>query len=110
MKNFIVNQGEGNFVQMLDGVQRRNLVVGQQTMLCEFHLQQDKVLPLHQHPQEQTGYLLSGRLLFEIDGEEITMKPGDSWSINGNVSHKVTVLETAVVIESFTPVRDDFLE
>jgi len=109
MKSFIVNQGEGSFVQMLDGVQRRNLVVGRETMLCEFHLQQGKVLPLHHHPQEQTGYLVSGRLLFEIDGEEIEMKVGDSWSIGGDVVHKVTVLETAVVIESFTPVREDFL-
>ena len=109
MKSFFVNQGEGSYVQMLEGVQRRNLVVGKETMLCEFHLQQGKVLPLHQHPHEQTGYLLSGRLLFEIDGQEVEMKPGDSWSIGGNVSHMVTVLETAVVIETFTPVREDFL-
>lgn len=109
MKSFSVNQGEGAFVQMLDGVQRRNLVVGKETMLCEFHLQQGKVLPLHHHPQEQTGYLVSGRLLFEIDGEEIEMKVGDSWSIGCDVVHKVTVLETAVVIEAFTPVREDFL-
>ena len=109
MKPFSVNQGEGSFVQMMEGVQRRNLVVGKETMLCEFHLQQGKVLPLHQHPAEQTGYLVSGRLLFEIDGEEVEMKVGDSWTIGGDVPHKVTVLETALVIETFTPVREDFL-
>lgn len=109
MKPFSVNQGEGSFVQMLDGVQRRNLVVGKETMMCEFHLQLGKVLPLHHHPHEQTGYLVSGRLLFEIDGKEIEMKVGDSWTIGGDVPHKVTVLQTAVVIETFTPVRDDFL-
>ncbi|MEN1760889.1 cupin domain-containing protein [Anoxynatronum sibiricum] len=109
MNSFSVNQGEGHFVDMIPGVKRRNLVVGKTTMLCEFHLKEGVVLPLHQHPHEQTGYLISGRALFEIDGKEIEMKPGDSWSIGGDVPHQVTVLETAQVIETFTPVREDFL-
>lgn len=109
MKNFTINQGEGTHIPMIEGVERRNLVTGNKTMLCEFTLQKGAVLPLHQHPNEQTGYLLSGRLLFQIDGEDIEMKPGDSWSIHGSVDHMVTVIETSVVIETFTPVREDFI-
>ena len=109
LKKFTINQGEGIRIPMLEGVERRNLVTGKETMLCEFTLQKGSVLPLHQHPHEQTGYLLSGRLLFQIDGEDIEMKPGDSWSIHGSVDHMVTVIETSVVIETFTPVREDFL-
>ena len=109
MKKFTINQGEGARITMLEGVERRNLVTGNETMLCEFTLHKGSVLPLHQHPHEQTGYLLSGHLLFQIDGEDIEMKPGDSWSIHGSVNHMVTVIETSVVIETFTPVREDFI-
>lgn len=108
-RDFEINQGQGTLIPMVEGVRRRNLVKGKETMLCQFHLEQDAVLPLHHHLHEQTGYLVSGKLLFEIDGELIEMNPGDAWSIQGNIPHRVTVLETALVIEAFTPVREDFL-
>ncbi|RQD71890.1 MAG: cupin domain-containing protein [Tindallia sp. MSAO_Bac2] len=109
MSGINTNHGEGQWIQMLDGVRRKNLVVGEKTMLCEFELIEGAKLPLHQHPHEQTGYLISGSLRFEINGEAVEMKPGDSWCIPGNVEHKVDVLENTKLVETFTPVREDFL-
>ena len=104
-----VNKGEGQWIRMLEGVERKNLVVGDKTMLCEFMLGKGAELPLHRHPHEQTGYLISGHLRFQIGEETFEMRPGDSWSIPGDISHKVDVLEDSKVLETFTPVRDDFL-
>jgi len=110
MEKINVNHGEGNWIQMMDGIRRKNLVVGEKTMLCEFELSEGAKLPLHQHPHEQTGYLIAGYLRFEINGESVEMRPGDSWSIPGDIPHRVDVLENTKLVETFTPVRDDFLE
>lgn len=53
--------------------------------------------------------MISGRLLFTISGERFEAEPGDSWNIPGNVEHDVEVLEDTVVIEVFSPAREDYL-
>jgi quercetin dioxygenase-like cupin family protein len=66
-------------------------------------------VPAHCHPYEQTGYLVSGRLRFTVAGERFDAVPGSSWSIAADVEHAAEVLEDAVVIEVFSPVREDYL-
>ena len=67
------------------------------------------MIPLHRHPQEQTGYLVSGHLRFTIAGVDHDLHPGASWMIPGNVEHGVRVPEDSVVIEVFSPPREDYL-
>jgi quercetin dioxygenase-like cupin family protein len=100
---------EGGFKQTAEGVRLKTLVYGEKTSLCEFRLEKGKSLPLHSHPHEQTGFLVSGRLRFKIGDETFEAEPGDSWCIPGDVPHSAAVLEEAVVIEAFSPVREDFL-
>lgn len=38
---------------------------------------------MHRHPEEQTGYLVYGNILLNIDGVKYDMKPGDKWTIMG---------------------------
>ncbi len=97
------------YVEMLPGVRRRTMVHGRHTLLGEFRLARDAVIPAHRHPQEQTGNLVSGRLLFTIAGREHDCRPGDSWMIPGDTEHAVRVPEDSVVIEVFSPVREDYL-
>jgi len=85
------------------------LTFGDNSLLCEFHLQKGSVVPLHQHPQEQTGYLISGRMRFSGNIEEFFVEPGSSWNFKGGVAHAADVLEDSVAIEVFSPVRQDYL-
>jgi quercetin dioxygenase-like cupin family protein len=94
---------------MLDGVRMKALVWGERSLLCEFRMEKGKGLPPHAHPHEQTGYLISGRIRFTIDGETFEAEPGDSWSIKGNVEHAAEVLEESKVVEVFSPVREEYL-
>ena len=70
---------------MLPGIRRKTMVHGPNSLLAEFHLARGAVIPLHQHPQEQTGYLVSGHAVFTIAGVEHEVRPGASWSIPGGV-------------------------
>jgi quercetin dioxygenase-like cupin family protein len=66
-------------------------------------------VPEHKHPNEQSGYVLSGiYMLRSEDMDEILMK-GDSYSIPANVDHSLEILEPGEVIDIFTPPRLDYL-
>jgi quercetin dioxygenase-like cupin family protein len=96
------------YVSALAGIQRKTLLDGGRTQLVEFKLATGAVIPAHQHPQEQTGYLLSGHMILTIAGLAHEVGAGDSWTIPGGVEHGVRVLEDSVAIEVFSPVRQDY--
>ena len=98
-----------NYRKAIDGVSYKTLTYGNKTSLCEFKLEKGSVIPNHNHPHEQTGYMISGEMTFTIEGEDQKIHAGDSWSIPGNVYHSVKVHEDSVVIEVFSPVREDYL-
>ncbi len=98
-----------NYKEILPGVFMKPLTHGSKTLLCEFRLKMGAKIPEHQHPQEQTGYLVSGALrLFGDDGEAI-VEFGHSWNFKGGISHGAEALEDSVVIEVFSPLRNDYL-
>jgi len=105
----VKNASADGYIDAMDGIRRKTLVYGDKTMLAEFKLEGGKTLPMHAHPQEQTGYLVFGRIILTIDGKPHEMRPGDSWSIPGNVEHGAKILEDSVAIEVFSPVRTDYL-
>jgi quercetin dioxygenase-like cupin family protein len=100
--------GDG-YIEVMEGIERKTLVFGDKTLLAEFRLKKGKTLPVHKHPQEQTGYLVSGHIKLIIDGEKYDMTPGDSWAIPGNVTHGAEIIEDSVAIEIFSPLREDYL-
>lgn len=105
---FTKSNDEG-FKNPLDGIQYKTLAWGDKTLLAEFRLEKGKTLPEHEHPHEQTGYLVSGHIILTIDGEAHDVFPGDSWSIPGGVFHKAEILDDSVAVEVFSPVRADYL-
>ncbi|HUL54369.1 MAG TPA: cupin domain-containing protein [Opitutaceae bacterium] len=92
----------------LPGIERKTAVEGHRTQLVTFRLAQDAVIPAHAHPQEQTGYLVSGRMILTIAQVDHEMRPGDSWVIPGGVTHSAKILRHSVAIEVFSPPRDDY--
>jgi quercetin dioxygenase-like cupin family protein len=103
-------KSDPEFKAVLDGVRFKTMALGLKTHLTEFHLAKGSVIPAHTHPHEQTGYIISGRLVFNIGGETFEAGPGDAWNIAGGVEHAVDVPEDSVVIEVFSPPREDYLK
>jgi len=95
--------------QLIDGVELTTLVHGDETLMGQFKLAKGAAIPAHSHPHEQTGIMISGKLRFKADGKELEVEAGDSWCLPGGVEHSVTALEESVVIEVFSPVREDYL-
>jgi quercetin dioxygenase-like cupin family protein len=93
----------------IEGIEQKTLVHGDKTLMTEFLLKKGSTLPLHAHPHEQTGYLVKGHIRLSIDGEEYDAQAGDSWCIPGGAEHGAEIIEDAIAIEVFSPVREDYL-
>ncbi|MCA1792288.1 MAG: cupin domain-containing protein [Desulfotignum sp.] len=100
---------DNGFKQAMPGIQIKTLVYGENTLLSQFKLAKGHALPLHSHPHEQTGYLVTGRLKMTIGPDTFDAAPGDSWCIPGDTTHSAEVLEDAIAIEVFSPVREEYL-
>lgn len=103
------SKDEAGYQKLLEGICRKTLVHGDKTLLTEFRLKKGCELPAHSHPNEQTGYLVSGRIRLSIGDESFEVRPGDAWCIPGNTEHKADILEDTVAVEVFAPVRQDYL-
>jgi quercetin dioxygenase-like cupin family protein len=91
-----------------NGVSAR-AVEGDRITLSVVEMEPETLVPEHTHENEQIGVLLSGSLLFTIDGEQRQFGPGGTWRILGNVPHEAKAgPEGAVVVEAFSPIRDDW--
>lgn len=103
------HRSDEGFRTVLDGVELKALAWGDRTLLTEVRLAKGAEVPVHSHPHEQTGYLISGLLEFNVAGEITEAAPGDSWSLGADVEHGARALEDTVVVEVFSPVREDYL-
>ena len=104
-----VKKSSAGYIDALEGIRRKTLAYGTKSLLTEFILEKGKILPSHSHPQEQTGYLVSGRIILSIGAEKYEVTAGDSWSIPGGTEHGAEILENSVAIEVFAPLREDYL-
>lgn len=67
--------------------------------------------PPHSHPHQQTSYVAEGEIIFYCEGEpDQHLKAGDMYAIPSGLKHTVKLLTKKVrLIDSFYPVREDFL-
>lgn len=95
-------------VEMLPGVTRRTLAVTDRLMLVEFRMQPGAEVPLHSHPHDQVGYVVSGEAIMNIGGREVRCGPGDAYAIPGGVEHAARFEVETVLIDVFHPPREDY--
>jgi len=78
-------------------------------MLSYVEFEEGAEVPLHSHPHEQGGILLKGKLELTIGGEVRVVEVGGMYIIPPNVPHRaVAVGGRAVVLDVFSPVREDY--
>nr|WP_263324663.1 cupin domain-containing protein [Neobacillus sp. Marseille-Q6967] len=79
-------------------------------MLVKVHLAEGFVGDIDQHVHEQISYIEKGKVEFEVNGEKKILTAGDTQYIPSNVVHQVKVLEECVILDIFTPIRQDLLQ
>ncbi len=91
------------------GITRRILSRGGTMMAVEVTFEKGAVGAMHSHPHEQVAYIVSGKFEYETKGQKYILTAGDSYYAEPNVEHGAVALEASVLIDIFTPQREDFL-
>jgi len=108
MTNLPVRAAKVEPVEMVPGIWRRTLSYGQRLMLVQTTLEEGASVPVHSHPHEQITYIIEGRLSMEVEGQTHVLGPGDSLLLPGDVGHGATVIERTLVVDTFSPPREDY--
>ena len=93
-----------------EGVKRRVLAYNENLMCVEVHFEKGSVGAVHTHPHEQISYVVSGKFEFNIDGEKVIIQKGDSTYKQPNIPHGVLCLEDGILLDVFTPYREEFVK
>lgn len=92
-----------------EGIGRKILAYNDEMMTVENHFVTGAVGPLHSHPHTQITYVLSGKFEFDIEGEKKVVTVGDTMLKTDAVVHGCVCLEQGVLLDIFTPMREDFV-
>jgi quercetin dioxygenase-like cupin family protein len=105
-KGDIVSQTE--WTTFVPGGRRRIVADGEKLMLVQIEFDKGAVVATHDHPHEQATYVVSGQLEFTLAGTTQVLSAGQSVFIPSNVPHSVIAQEACLLLDAFSPPREDF--
>lgn len=91
------------------GLRRSVLAYNPRMMLVEHRMDPGWAGARHSHPHDQAVYVVSGHLRFSCGTESFDVRAGDSFIVRGGMEHQAWALEASVVLDVFTPAREDYL-
>ncbi|MBR6794221.1 MAG: cupin domain-containing protein [Clostridia bacterium] len=93
-----------------EGIVRRILSHTDEAMCVENTFETGAVGALHSHPHTQITYVVSGKFRFIVGDETYTVTAGDTLLKKEGIVHGCEALEGGILLDFFTPAREDFLE
>lgn len=87
----------------------RRMIVGQNAMLVRWEFRKGGLAARHHHPHEQIVIMVSGRLRLAVGDDEKILGSNDIVVIPPHTPHEAEALEDTVVIDVFSPPREDFV-
>src|SRR5262249_54765997 len=91
------------------GTTRLRTFAGDHVQLSLADIPEGGVVDWHAHPNEQVGFMLSGRATFHIGDEVRTVGPGEFFFVPGGLRHKVEAVGgPAQALDVFYPIREEY--
>ena len=100
---------ENPWIEICPGIKRRTHAHGCTMYQMIAQLDAGSRMPEHAHSQEQIVHILSGRMKLIVAGVAHELRPGDSHYLASNIPHGVETIEDTLVLDTFSPPRDEYL-
>ena len=91
------------------GLTRRIGASNGKLMLAEHQMKKGWVGERHSHPHEQLVYVVSGHIRATVGSDTFEAHAGDSFVVAGGIEHEAAALADSIVVDVFTPAREDYL-
>ena len=108
-KNFIENEVMP-WEEVEDGIQRKVMAYDEKLMLVKVRFETGRIGTLHKHHHSQITHVESGVFEIEINGEKKVLKRGDAYYIPPDTLHGAVCIEHGILIDVFSPMREDFIK
>lgn len=92
-----------------NGMHRKILGYDKNLMLVKVWFDKGAIGEVHAHPHTQTAYVVSGKFEVMVDGKKEILGPGGCFFVPSGADHGAVCLEEGILLDIFTPVREDFL-
>ncbi len=92
------------------GIQRQIMGYDGQLMMVKVKFEQGAIGTVHTHYHSQATYVASGKFELTIGEERKVLTAGDGYYVAPDVPHGCVCLEAGVLIDTFSPMREDFLK
>lgn len=87
----------------------RKALHGDMITLARFRFDKGNKVAMHHHANDQITTVESGSVRFFTDKEETILKAGDMVCVPPDVPHGNEALEDTIIVEIFSPVRQDWI-
>ena len=91
------------------GVQRQILGYNKNMMMVKVKFDKGAVGSMHEHYHSQATYVVSGKFELTIGDKKEILSAGDGYYVAPDELHGCVCLEAGILIDTFSPVRADFL-
>jgi len=108
--NLFFNTRTMDWEDLGGGVSRQIMGYDDKIMLVKVKFEKGSIGKAHEHFHSQTSYVVSGTFELTIGDNKQVLLEGDSFYIPPHVIHGAVCLETGILIDVFSPVRQDFLD
>jgi len=107
----VVKKEEAKEFSTIPGVDNKILVTADKQMFVLINISSEATIPLHGHMNEQIGVCLKGKVEFQTENGPVIVEENTAYAFASNEKHGCRALseDGAIILESFSPPREDFL-
>jgi quercetin dioxygenase-like cupin family protein len=105
----VVAHDKGKQSEPESGLKRRVLAHNDKLFVVEHEMVKGWVGKVHSHPHDQVVYVVHGHLRVTCEGTAFDVQAGDTFVVRGGVEHGASAVEDSLVIDVFTPCREDYI-
>jgi quercetin dioxygenase-like cupin family protein len=91
------------------GLTRCILAYNDKLFIAEHKMEKGWSGALHSHPHDQAVYVVSGKIRVDSQGKTYDLGPGDTFVVRGGIEHGASAVEESIVVDVFTPCREDYI-
>lgn len=96
------------WVALGNGGRRKTIGDGANMTILQIEFEAGGSVNPHSHPHEQISYVMSGKMEYTVNDQPFVLTAGQSTVVAGGIVHSAKALENSVIIEAFSPVREEF--
>lgn len=107
--NLFIESKNMDWQEVVPGLKRKFMGFNDDIMMVQIHFEIGAIGALHKHPHSQTTYVASGKFEVTIGDKKKILSANDGFFVPPDIEHGVLCLEEGILLDTFSPIREDFV-